>query len=172
MPSKRIKPKGEVVADLKQAEAAVAEIAEIDRSAKRILIDAQDVIDKMKSNAKKEMAPLTARRKELASAVQGFATVNKSELFKKKKSLAFAIGSIGFRQCTKLVSKTKVTMAQVLEKLKDYKYSKAIKTTETVNKEVMRGWSDEKLETVGMARKITDDFFIEIPEENLGDDQE
>lgn len=167
---KRIKPEATVVADRKQAEGAVAMIATLDRQILAVELEMQDVIDQVKQNAKAEIAPLVERRKDLASAIQGFATVNRDALFAQKKSIDFAVGSIGFRKCTKLTCLPKVSMAMVLEKLKDYGMTEAVKVKESVNKEAMREWSDEKLSTVGMRRNVADQFFIDIPQDELGED--
>ena len=166
----RTKPKAMVIADMKQAEAALGRLAQLDRQLRSVDIDLQETIDQAKANAKAEADPLRLRRKELADALCAFATVNKADLFGKKRSLDLAFGTIGFRRATKLVTKAKVTLAMVLEKLRDYGFTDAIRTREAVDKEAMRGWSDDKLESVGMARRVDDDFFIEVPEELLGEE--
>lgn len=165
--SKRIKPQGEIITTVDQAKVAMAELAHIERSLAAIEADMNDNIDTIKRNADAEAAPHQERKKELATALNGFAEVNRAELFTKRKSLELPHGVIGFRQSTSIVAKAKVKMAQVLEKLKDLQWNEAVKVTEAVNKEVMREWTDGKLEAIGMERKQADQFFIDISAEAL-----
>ncbi len=164
----RTKPKATIINGLKQAEGAVAEIASLDRQIKAVELDMQETVDQVKAHAKADAEPLQRERKALADAVATFAALNKTDLFKKKKSLDLGFGTIGFRLVTKLATLPKFTLEKVLEKLHDYGHADAIRVKESVDKEAMRAWSDEKLETVGMRRKVEDEFFLEIPEEQLG----
>ncbi len=163
----RIKPTAEIITTLDGAKAALAELAALERELAGIEADMNETIDRVKNNADAEAAPHQERRRELSAALNGFAEVNKSELFARRKSLELPHGVIGFRQSTSLVARTKVKMAQVLEKLKDLGWTEAVKTTEGVNKEVMREWSDSRLEAVGMERRVVDQFFVEISAEAL-----
>jgi len=165
--SKRIKPQSVIITTVEQAKVAMAEMAEIERSLAAIEADMNENIDIVKRNADAEAAPHQERKKALATALNGFAEVNRGELFTKRKSLELPHGVIGFRQSTSIVAKAKVKMAQVLEKLKDLGWGEAIKTSETVNKEAMREWTDGKLEAVGMERKTKDQFYIEVSAEAL-----
>lgn len=164
---KRIKPQSEIITTVDQAKEALAELAGIERRLNAITATMNESIDKLKSNADAEAAKHNERKKALATALNGFAEVNRTELFARKKSLELPHGVIGWRQSTSIVAKAKVKMAQVLEKLKDLGWNDAVKTSESVNKEAMREWSDGKLEAVGMERKIADQFFVEISAEAL-----
>ena len=54
-----------------------------------------------------------------------------------------------------------------LEKLRQFKMLEGIRTKESVNKDAMADWTDERLATVGLCRRKTDSFFWEAKEEDL-----
>ncbi|WP_051445027.1 host-nuclease inhibitor Gam family protein [Desulfocurvus vexinensis] len=165
--TKRLKPQGEIITTMEQAKAALAEMAQLERRLRAIEADMNENMDVIKANADAEAAPHKERQKALGTALNGFAEVNRAELFARRKSLELPHGVIGWRQSTSIVARAKVKMGHVLEKLKDLGWLDAVKTSETVNKEAMRDWTDGKLDAVGMERKVTDQFFIEISAEAL-----
>lgn len=165
--SKRTKPTPEIVANLPQAEGALAEMAAIDRKLAIIEASMNTAIDAAKTHARQEGEPLLERRKALADAVGTFAALNKSDLFTRQRSLDLAFGVIGFRQSAQLAQQTRITAAMTLEKLREYGFTDAIRTKDEVNKEAMAGWPDERLELVGMKRRHLDTFFIEIKVEEV-----
>lgn len=163
----RRKPTAVVIADLKQAEAALGELARLERELTAVECALNEGIDRLKAEAAAAAKPLGARRKELEAALATFAQLNKSELFGRRKSRELAFGVIGFRRSTKLVTRPRLTLALVLEKLREYGFREAIRTRESVDKEAMRDWPDERLELVGMRRKVADEFFIELKTEDI-----
>jgi phage host-nuclease inhibitor protein Gam len=167
----RFKPKTTVVADSKQAEAAMCELAVVCRQIKSIEIDAKENIDLIKANASAEMEPLLDRKKELGNALGTYATLNKDKLFTKRKSVETPFGIFGWRKTTKLTTASKVTLADVLERLKKLGIREAIKTEESVDKSAMADWPDTRLKTVGMRRLVEDKFFADPKEDTLGADQ-
>lgn len=164
----RSKPKTMVIADPKQAEAAMMELARLSRQIKAVEIDAQENIDQIKANAVQQMEPLKSDRKALEDALCVYATLNKDELFKRRKSLETPYGLFGWRKATSLLTASKVKMADVLERLRELNIKEAIKVKESVDKTAMREWPDSRLETVGMRRVTKDEFFIEVAEDNVG----
>lgn len=163
----RIKPVVHIIGDLAGVEAALAEMAEIQRKTTEIELEMQETIDTAKANAKSANAPLVARHKELEAAMATYCTTNKADLFTKKKSLDLGYGSVGFRLSTKLKNQSKVKNADVLEQLHNYGFTEAITIKESINKEAMREWTDEKLATVGMTRVVSDEFFADIKKDKL-----
>ncbi|WP_164561563.1 host-nuclease inhibitor Gam family protein [Nitratidesulfovibrio vulgaris] len=97
----RRKPNPVIVADIRQAEGALAEIATIDRKVSEIEAQMNEAIDAAKARASQKSAPLLIK--------------------------------------------------------------------EDVNKEAMQGWPDERLEMVGLKRRTTDAFYIEINREEVAD---
>lgn len=164
---KRTKPQAVVIADLAQAEGVLAELAEIDRSLELAKAAMNEEIDRAKATGRAAAEPLEARRKELAIALEAFATHNKAQLFAKKKSLDLGFGVIGFRLATRLKTVAKATWGQVLEALQSYKYEKAIRIKVEVDKDAMKDWPAERLATVGVTRETSDEFYIEIKQEEV-----
>lgn len=167
---KRTKPKTIIVGTLKQAEGTLAEIAEIDRKVAAHEAHLNEIVDKAKADTKGLCDPLQQRRKALADALATFATMNRAELFAKKKSLFLGFGTIGFRQATKLLTLPKVTLNNVLERLRELGITEAIRIKENVDKTAMQDWPAERLTTVGMRRVSEDEFFIEIDQQRLDDE--
>ena len=163
----RIKPTPLIVGDMKQVEGALAEMAALDRKLGAIEGSLNETIDAAKQRAGTESAPLLARRKELADAVGTYATMNKAERFKERKSLELAFGVIGFRQSTQIVQLHKVTKEMTLEKLQEYNFNDGIRVKMEVNKEAMLSWPEERLCLVGLKRRQNDVFFIEVKAEEL-----
>lgn len=163
----RIKPDPYVIADRAQAEGALAEMAALDRKLAGIESAMQEVIDTAKATASQQANPLLARRKELADAIAVFAKLNRQELFAKAKSLDMGFGIIGFRASTRISQVRGITAEMTLEKLHQYNLADGIRVKEEINKEACLGWPDERLELVGLARKILDTFFIEIKKDEV-----
>lgn len=158
----RSKPKATVITTEKQASAAMQELAELTRGIKRIEIDAQETIDQIKSNAAEEKEPLLARAKELGAALCSFATVNRDQLFGKRKSLSTPFGTYGWRKATTLKTLAKITVADVLARLRELDLVSAIRTKEEVDKTAMADWTNSKLKSVGMGRVTKDEFYVDV----------
>jgi phage host-nuclease inhibitor protein Gam len=166
----RSKPITTVIADAKQAEAAMLELAKIGRDCERVRLDAEEIISQVKENTRKEMEPIIDRRKKLEDALCTFSTLNKSKLFSKRKTLETPYGAYGFRKSTKLQTLPKIKLADVLNRLRELNIIEAIKVKNSVDKESMREWPDSRLEAVGMSRVSKDEFFLEISRDALGDE--
>lgn len=165
----RSKPKTMVVADPKQAEAAMLELAHLGRRIKAVEIDAQENIDQIKANAAAEMEPFQAGKKALEDALCTYATLNKDKLFNKgRKSRETPYGVFGWRKATKLLTLPKVVLADVLERLRELNIREAIRVKESVDKTALADWPDSRLETIGMRRVTKDEFFIEVAEDSVG----
>lgn len=163
----RKKPAPLIISDLKQVEGALAEIAELERVLATIENQMNEVVDNARTRAKGASAEFIERRDALGNALAVFAQHNKGDLFTDKKSMDLGFGTIGFRQSTSLKTERKVTVEMVLERCRNYGFSDAIQTKESLNKQTMHGWPDERLATVGMIRVVKDDFFYEINRQDL-----
>ena len=165
----RTKPNTLVITTGNQADEAMLSLARLARKIKGIELDAQENIDVIKANAANEMEPLKVTKKELENALCAYATMNKDQLFTKgRKSLETPYGAFGWRKATKLLTIAKMNLADVLERLRELDITDAIKTKESVDKTAMRGWTDAKLQTVGMRRVVSDEFYIEPNDDNVG----
>lgn len=165
----RIKPSPHIVGSLPQAEAALAEMAALDRKLNAVTDTLNAEIDAAKDKAQQSSIGLLAQRKSLADAVATFATMNKAELFSGKKSLDLAFGIMGFRQSTQIAQMPRITQAMTLEKLHEFAFMEAIRTKEELNKDAVAGWPEERLALVGLKRRQLDTFYIEIKAENVKD---
>jgi phage host-nuclease inhibitor protein Gam len=165
----RTKPQAVVIADLEQARAALAEVANLARRLDTIDMAMNAAIDAAKEGAAAEGKPLAERRKDLETALATFGTMRKAELFKDRKSLDLGFGIIGFRLASSVKTMPKVTWGMVLDALKRFNFTDAIRIKEEPNKEVLKDWPEERLATVGARREVADVFFVEINREEMAD---
>ncbi|WP_298034186.1 host-nuclease inhibitor Gam family protein [uncultured Desulfovibrio sp.] len=165
--AQRIKPVPYIVADLAQAEGALAEMAALDRDLAYIEVEMRERIDAAKAEASQKSLTLVTRRKELADAIAVFAKLNREKLFGKAKSLDLGFGVIGFRLSTKIAQMRGITVEMTLEKLREFGMNDGIRIKEEVNKEAALGWPDERLEIVGLRRQQADTFFIEVKKDAI-----
>ena len=88
-----------------------------------------------------------------------YSEYNKEELFKDKKTIELTFGQFGFRQSTSISVKK-----NTLDLLKEHGFREAIKVKESVNKDILRDWSDERLALVNAKRVVKDSFWVEVKE--------
>lgn len=166
----RTKPQPLIISDMAQADEALRQLGEIARESAQIESGMNAQIDQIKAVAKAQMEPLTASRKRMEDALAVFGTQQKAELFtERKRSQELAFGIIGFRRATSLRLMAKRTWGRVLERLEALGFTSAIRTKREVDKPAMADWSDEQLETVGVKRETSDEFYIELKQEALAD---
>jgi len=158
------------VKDLKEANAALAELGAAKRRLAAIEARMNDEISRIKARAEAEAAPLHTNIKNMEAGLTAFALHNKDELFATKRTISLDFGSIGFRRSTEIKAQAKKTLADVLERLKALGHTDAISVTEKVNKDELRKWSAERLETVCARRVEKDTFGYELDEEKLAED--
>lgn len=166
--SGRIKPAAVALSDIKQVEGSLAEMASIERKLGEIARSMNEEIDAAKKRAEQASVSLQARHKELAGAIKVFAVLNEATVFPKdKKSLDLAFGVIGFQASTEIVQMDNIKAETTLEKLHDFGFTEAINTKETILKSAMVNWSDEKLQSVGLKRRKSNTFYLEVKSEHL-----
>ena len=98
-----------------------------------------------------------------------YSQFNKLELFRVKRSVELDYGRIGFRKSTELKPKSKITWEMVLQRLKDLAFIEAVRTKESVDKEELQKWPDERLDMVGVRRITKDQFWYETDEEKIAE---
>lgn len=167
--SKRFKPEALVISDLPQADEVLRRLAEIDREQRQIESGANAQIDQIKALAKQDLEPLAEERKRLETDLAVFANLKKAELFGdiRNRSQELTFGIIGFRRAKALRLLAKRTWGGVLDALDAYGFIAAIRIKREVDKAAMADWPDEKLAQVGVRREVTDDFFVELKQEEL-----
>ena len=172
----REKPKAIVLADLREVDAALAELAALRREISAVEGVMNDAIDNIKAEAKSKTEPLTSRTKTLEIAVANFAAARKAEFFSKKKSLELTFGVFGFRKSSKLKTLKSWTWGGVLERLKELVkgsdenaeiFGKGIRCKEEVAKDVIGDWPPERQVAVGVQLSSEDEFFYELKAEEI-----
>ncbi len=151
----------------KDADEALAEVAEVQRTLVKIEADMNQQIDQIKADARLKAEFLETKLAGLENGLQAFAEYNKSELFTKQKSLSLMHGSFGFRKSTSLKPAPKNTWAMVLGLLKEKGFPSAVRVKESCNKEVLAEWDDDRLAIVNVRRVSTDQFWYEVDESDL-----
>lgn len=165
----RTKPQPLIIGDLGQADEALRQLAEITREQGRIESSMNDQIDQIKAAAKLQQEPLAASRKRLEDALAVFGTLKKDELFgeQRGRSVELSFGILGFRRSTGLRLLAKKTWAQVLQRLQDLGLTEAVRSKLEVDKETLRNWPEERLESVGVRRETVDEFYAELKQEEV-----
>lgn len=157
-----------VVADINDATEAVAEMASIDRALTLIEVELKEKIDQAKAEAAQKAAGLPEKYKDMERAVCTWAKLRKEELFADSKTLDLGAGKIGFRvSMPSIVQQSGVTVEGTLARLRELGLSEGIMVKESLAKAVLLGWPEERLALVGLRRKQTDDFFVDIPRESV-----
>jgi phage host-nuclease inhibitor protein Gam len=166
---KRIKPTPTVIESTTEAADALARIARLDREIGAVEAQMQESIDAARELARRESADAQRERKEVADALAVFAKMHREKLFTKGKSLDLGHGVIGFRLSTSLVQEKGFTVCMSLQKLKDLGLHEGIRLKEELDKDTLSVWPDERLALVGMKRRKTDAFYIEIKQDVVPD---
>ena len=163
----RKQPSSVVVDDQEQAEGVLAEIAAIDRKLAQVEITMQEEIAAAKKKAADDKLSLEKRRKELNDSVKKWATMNKSILFEKRKSLDLAFGSFGFQASTTVQQMNGVSAEESIEKIEKFKFNDGIRIIKELDKEAIAKWPDERLALVGLVRRPKDTFWLKVNQEKL-----
>lgn len=156
-----------LVKDLAGADAALGEIAELQRHVASIGVEMNRMIDRAKKDAEKNAAPLLQRIAALENGLQVFAEQSKKTLFDKTRSIVLGFGAFGFRKSTKLRLMPGFTWKRVLEELEAEEEEQYIIVKKKVNKETLRIAPDDDLEAFGVRRAQNDAFWYEIKSEEL-----
>ena len=150
---------GQLFADMRQTALAQAQ----GERGRRILIaeDAQETAaPRLRALAAQKGE--TQREKQLELLIKDYAETNRMDLDGKTKSLTF--GSLGFRKSTSIIVKK---AKAVLIALRAMGMDDCINVKESVNKEALRGYSDDVITKVGCVKKVDDVFWYEPDFEKL-----
>lgn len=158
------------VKDLAAANTALAEIAIIKRTIADIENGMNARIDAVKAEAEADVAPLQRRLAAIETGLSAFAEFFKEDLFgqgRRSKELDF--GRLGYRRSTEIRPKPKCTLKMVLGKLKAMGFAAGIRVSESVNKDELSTWPDERLDLVDARRVRKDQFWYEIDEAKIAE---
>jgi len=155
------------VGSIEQANMTLMEIADIKRSLAAIESSMNEIIDSAKSEAEIKAAPLQVQLAALEGGLTAYAEGRKAEMFGKKRSLELDFGWIGFRKSSEIKPIPKWTWAKVLGRAKELGLKTAIRIKESINKDELHEWREERLAVIGARRVENDRFWYEIDEEKL-----
>ncbi|WOE69117.1 host-nuclease inhibitor Gam family protein [Hydrogenimonas thermophila] len=160
----RSKPKLEIakITSLREADEVLHRIADLRAEIRKHEADADIAVNRVKEELKQKVEPLLKNIEALEKSLAVYSEYNKEDLFRDKKTIELTFGLFGFRQSTSISVKK-----DTLELLKQHGFNEAIKIKETVNKEIMREWSDERLSLVHAKRVVKDLFWIETKENDV-----
>lgn len=157
------------VRNVDQANETLAEIAAVKRHIKAIESEMNEIIDKAKSEAEIKAASHQVKLAALEGGLTAYATGAKAELFPQRRSVELDFGRIGFRKSVEIKAIPKWNWAKVMERARELGLMAAIRIKESINKEELHEWPDEKLAAIGARRVENDNFFYEVDEEKLAE---
>lgn len=147
-------------------DSALKEIAEAELD----LVDIEGEMNKqlqgVKLTAAQEAKIIQTRISAIGKDIKAFVEEHRDELDGKTKKLNF--GKTGFRMSTKvMLPKAKEKLAVIIKSLKALKMSDCIVTTETINKDVLKKYTEDEIIRVGATLKKEDTFWYETDREKL-----
>jgi phage host-nuclease inhibitor protein Gam len=166
MSRKRIK-EAPILKNWEQVDAALKEIAENEIALADIEGDMNKQINGIKITAAQEAKPHQDRIDKLGKDIKEYVTEHRDELGK-KKSITLNFGETGFRQSTTIgLPRDEEEILEIIRKLKARKMTDCIVTKETVDKDALRQYGEEKVTAVGAKWKRTDTFWFEAARDKL-----
>jgi phage host-nuclease inhibitor protein Gam len=155
-----------VLKSWEEVDAALKEIAEMELDLLDIEGEMNKQIQSIKLTAAKEAKPLQDRINALGKDIKAFVEEHRGELDGKTKVLNF--GKTGFRMSTRVIlPKAKEKLAAIIKNLKARKMNDCIIVTETVNKDVLKKYTEDEILRVGASLKKEDVFWYETDREKL-----
>lgn len=161
---KRSKPVVETrkITSLSEADSMLHEMADLKAKIRKVQADADIAVNAIKESMMDTVRPMLEQIEAMEKSLAVYSEYNRTELFNDKKTIELQFGLFGYRQSTS-VSVKKTT----LELLQKHGFDEAISIKPTVNKEIMRSWSVERLALVDATLVIEDKFWIETKENDL-----
>ena len=167
MPRTKVTIPRVTVNDLTEANDTLGGIAALKRDLTFVETCLNEDIDALKAEAETKARPLKAQIKELEAALIAFATYNKGELFKGRRSVELSHGILSFRRSSEVKALPKHTLAIVLGRCKALGFHGAVRIKEELNKDEMRTWPAERLQQVGAKLEEKDVFAYELKQEEI-----
>jgi len=159
----RVKPNRVTpVASVEEADRALARIAELQRKCANIDANLNRKMDVDKAAAAAEAAPYQDEILQLTNGLEAFGESNRADLFPKQKTLELTHGFMGFRISSSIsISKKTLELLQAAKKLT------AIIVRKTVDKNVLKTWSDSDLAEFKAKRVTVDEFWFTVKDEEV-----
>ncbi|GAB6170763.1 hypothetical protein JCM15765_02410 [Paradesulfitobacterium aromaticivorans] len=138
------------------------EMGELEMAIEGIEAKMNEQIQDIKLDAELKAKPLKDKIEKLSVEIKGFVEENRAEI--KGKTMNLNFGSVGFRQSTKILIKN---AKAVISALRAKNMNDCIIVKESVDKDVLRGYPDEVIASVGAGKKVEDAFWYEVNREKL-----
>lgn len=156
-----------VLKNWEQVDTALKEIAENEIALSSIEGDMNRQINGVKIAAAQQAKSHQDRIDKLGKDIKEFVTAHRDELGK-KKTMELNFGSTGFRQSTTIrLPRDEEELLDVIRKLKARKMTDCIITKETVDKDALRQYGEDKVTAVGAKWKRADTFWYEAARDKL-----
>ena len=146
---------------------ALKEIATGEIEIAKIEGDMNIKINEIKDTAERQCAPIRAAIDKLGKQLKEFAELNRPD-FGKSKSRRITFGIIGFRASQSIVVKAAL-LQKIIDNLRKLDMTDCVKVTETVNKDVLATYPDDKIISSGATIKKDDTFWYETDKTSLQD---
>ena len=149
-----------------EVDAVLREIAEKEILIEEIEGEMNKQINGIKISSGLEAKPHQDRIAKLGQDIKEFVTEHKEEIDGKTKQLNF--GSTGFRLSTSaVIPRAKEKVEAIIKSLKIRKMTDCINVVETVNKDVLKKYSEDEIIKIGAKLKKEDVFWYETAREKL-----
>lgn len=162
----RYKPNVLALKTLDDVDKVLQELCELESRIEQIDAEGDAKIAKIKEEMVAAGKPLRERVKELTGTLKAFADYHKHELFKDRKSIERAFGTIGYRKTPPSISVSRHTV-ELMEKLGLTSY---IRVRKEPDKEAMLELDDDTLAQVEAVRKSREEFFVQPKREQVNKD--
>lgn len=154
----------EEVASWEDVNKCLKEIGECEIAVESLEVDLQMRINDAKAEAERLGKPLKKIIASLKEQISDFVEDKKQEMPGKTKELTF--GKVGYRQTSSISLPTK-KMEKILQNLRKFGMEDCIDVKESVNKELLKRYSDSEIVKIGASRKTEDKFWCEADREKI-----
>ena len=149
-----------VNAALKEIARGEIEIAEIEG---QMNIQINDI----KEQAEKQCAPIRDAIDELGKQLKDFSEINRPD-FGKGKSRKLAFGTLGWRASSAITIKKALT-EKIIDNLRKLDMGDCVKVTESVNKDILATYPEDKIKASGATLVKKDTFWYETDKQSLAE---
>lgn len=146
-----------VLKDINEINATLSKIAGLNAELKTIDKNDDERIAEIKAEAAKNGKRLRVQVRMLEKALRKYGKDNKRQICSNdSRSIELPFGVIGFRRST--ILKVSPETMELLVK----KFPKGVRVKRSIDKNELRKWSDEKLESVGAKKRQSDNFYYKL----------
>lgn len=145
---------------LRQVALAEIEISDLESAMEKQIIG-------VKKSAEIEIQPHLDRIKTIVKDIEIYVDEHNDELAK-KKTVELNFGKVGYRLSTKVtLPKSKEKLQDIIRRLHKLGMKDCVVVKESVNKEVLKQYGEDRVLEVGAGWKQSDEFWCEAAKEKL-----